>query len=59
MQGKEKKGCIYKRGNIWWIKYYQRGKAIYESTKSVDRRVAEKLLLQREIEADQDKLPNF
>ena len=59
MKEKEKNGCIYKRGNIWWVKFYQRGKAIYESTKSTERRDAEKLLLQREIEADQDKLPNF
>lgn len=55
----KKNGCIYLRGHIWWVKYYQRGKAIFESTKSDDRRVAEKLLLQREIEAEQDKLPNF
>jgi len=56
---KDKKGCIYLRGSIYWIKFYLRGKAIYESSKSSERRVAEKLLLQREIEADQDKLPNF
>lgn len=55
----KKKGCIYLRGRIWWIKYYQRGKAIFESTKSSDRHVASKLLLQREIEAEHERLPNF
>jgi hypothetical protein len=25
-------GHIYKRGNIYWIKYYRRGKPSYEST---------------------------
>ncbi len=51
-------GNVYLRGNIWWIAYYHRGKQHYESSRSRDRRVAEKLLLQREIEAEQDKLPN-
>ena len=55
----KKGGCIYRRGQIFWIAYYVRGKQHQESCKSSDRRVAEKLLLQREIEAEQDKLPNF
>src|SRR3989304_7971680 len=55
----KKGGCIYKRGQLYWIAYYVRGRQHHESTKSCDRRIAEKLLLQREIEADQDKLPNF
>ena len=27
-------GSIYKRGNIFWIKYYRHGKPYRESTKS-------------------------
>ncbi len=51
-------GSIYKRGRILWIAYYHHGKQHHESSKSEDRRAAEKLLLQREIEAEQEKLPN-
>ena len=25
-------GCIYKRGDIYWIKYYRNGKPYQEST---------------------------
>ena len=26
-------GMIYKRGNVWWIKYYRNGKHFRESSK--------------------------
>jgi len=35
------------RGGVWWVKYYQHGRPLRESTKSTDRRVAEWLLLKR------------
>ena len=44
-------GCIYKQNKkslIWWIKYYQHGKACYESTKSTKRTDAERILKSRE-----------
>lgn len=30
-------GSIYKRGNIYWIKYYRRGKPYRESSESEKR----------------------
>jgi len=47
LQG-ENMGTVYKRGNIWWIKFYQNGKPYYESTKSEDMVTARKLLKVRE-----------
>ena len=41
-------GTIYKRGRIWWIKYYRHGKAVYESSASDRRDHARTLLRQRE-----------
>jgi putative component of toxin-antitoxin plasmid stabilization module len=38
---------IYKRGNIYWIKYYRGGKPYYESTKSIKETDAKRLLRQR------------
>lgn len=49
----KKRGCIYLRDEIWWIKFYHPGRPIYESTKSDDWRVAERLLLKREKKAEQ------
>jgi hypothetical protein len=40
-------GHIYKRGRIWWVKWYRRGKAEYESSKSVSKADAEALLRKR------------
>jgi integrase len=41
------KGSKYPRGGVWWVKYYQFGRPIRESTKSSDERQADKLLLKR------------
>lgn len=41
-------GCIYKRGNIWWIKYYRAGKPYLESSRSRKESVAKRLLKLRE-----------
>ncbi len=49
-------GLLYKRGNIWWLKYYQNGKPIYESSKSDKKMVAKKVLEQREGEIAQGKI---
>lgn len=41
-------GSIYKRGNIYWIKYYSNGKPYRESTKSSKEADAKRLLKKRE-----------
>ena len=52
-------GSIYKRGQKWWIKYFQNGKCIRESSKSDKKMVAKKLLEIREGEIAQGKLPSI
>ena len=41
-------GCIYKRGGIWWLKYYRAGEAIRESSRSERKGDATRLLHIRE-----------
>jgi integrase len=41
------RGSKYQRGGIWWVKFYQFGRPIRESTKSSEEREADKLLLKR------------
>ena len=50
-------GALYKRGNIWWVKYYRNGKNYRESSKSSKKMVAKKLLDRREGEISQGKIP--
>lgn len=45
-------GSLYKRGRIWWVKYYRNGKAFRESGKSSKVRDAKRLLRRREAEID-------
>src|SRR6266550_5838869 len=48
-------GSIFQNGsNVWWVKYYDHGIARRESSRSTERREAEKLLKRRlaEIETD-------
>jgi len=52
-------GCIYKRGNTYWIKYYRNGKPYWESTKSEKETEAKKLLKKREGEIIEGKLPGI
>jgi hypothetical protein len=40
-------GSMYKRGEVWWIKYYRNGKHFRESTKSTKKMVAKRLLDRR------------
>ena len=51
-------GMLYKRGNVWWIKYYRNGKNYRESTKTSIKMVAEKILKRREGEIAQGKIPS-
>lgn len=41
-------GAVYKRGEIWWIKYYRNGKPYRESSHSDKEREAKRLLKKRE-----------
>lgn len=41
-------GSLYRRGRIWWIKYYSNGKAFRESSKSANLSNAKRLLHRRE-----------
>ena len=52
-------GSIYKRGNIYWIKYYRNGKPYRESSRSKKKMVAAELLKQREGEISQGKIPGI
>src|SRR5690348_8085289 len=40
-------GRIFKRGSIWWVAYYHRGKEFRESTESDKQSNAKKLLKKR------------
>ena len=50
-------GMSYKRGNVWWVKYYRNGKSIRESSKSKSKMVADRLLKRREGEIAQGQIP--
>ena len=50
-------GMIYKRGNVWWIKYYRNGKRYRESSKTTKKMVAKKTPDRREGEIAQGKVP--
>jgi len=52
-------GMIYKRGNVWWIKYYKNGKSFRESSKSSKKMVAKRLLDRREGNIAQGKMPGI
>jgi len=50
-------GHLFKRGNVYWIKYYRNGKPYRESTKSRKEADAKRLLKRREGEISEGKLP--
>ena len=52
-------GCIYKRGTIYWLKYYCNGKPYQESSKSKIKQVAKNLLKKREGEIQAGKSPGI
>ena len=41
-------GSLYKRGNVWWAKYYRNGRPVRESTGKTKEKEAETFLKQRE-----------
>ena len=56
---RKKTGTIYKRGNIYWIKYYRNGKPYYESTKSEKEADANRLLNRRLGEIAKGTIPGI
>jgi integrase len=64
-------GSIYKRkwkdpktgdlveGNVWWLKYYRKGKPYRESSKTDKITIAQRLLKKREGEISEGKLPGI
>jgi integrase len=48
------RGAVYRRGRIWWVRYYWKGKLHAESSRSQDKKDAETFLARRlgEIGAD-------
>ncbi|MCK5186461.1 MAG: site-specific integrase, partial [Deltaproteobacteria bacterium] len=50
---------LYRRGNIWWIKYYRNGKPYRESTKSTKETDAKRLLKLREGQVSEGKFPGL
>ena len=41
-------GMLYRRGRIWWVKYYRSGECFRESSKSQSRLDGKRLLQKRE-----------
>ena len=52
-------GRIYKRGNVWWIQYYQRGFLIRESSRSILKSFASSLLKTQEGKVVDGRLPSI
>src|SRR6478672_8377006 len=52
------RGGLYKRGRVWWIKYYVGRYAMRESARTRDKRIAEDLLKQRLAEAELNQVPD-
>jgi integrase len=57
--GDERMGSIYRRGKIWWVKYFRHGKPYYESSRSEKESDAKDLLRLREGEIAQGKPPGI
>lgn len=51
-------GNIYKRGKVWWIKYYLGGRRTYESSGSTKQSDAKRLLALREGQKAEGRVPN-
>lgn len=52
-------GCIYRRGQTYWVKYYRNGKPFQESSHGEKMEVAKRLLKLREGEISQGKFPGI
>lgn len=52
-------GMLYKRGKVWWIQYYRRGKLFRESSRSPLKSIAAALLKIREGDAAAGRMPTL
>jgi integrase len=52
-------GTIYKRGRIYWIKYYRAGKPYFESSRSEKESLAKRLLRLREGQIAENRFPGL
>ena len=52
-------GSIFKRGNVYWIKYYRAGKPYRESTHSMKESDAKRLLKLREGQVAENRFPGL
>ncbi len=52
-------GNIYKRGNVFWLKYYRAGKPYFESSKSTKESDAKRLLKLREGQISENRFPGL
>jgi integrase len=50
-------GSIYKRGEVYWVKYYRNGKSYRETAKTTKESEAKRLLKKREGEISVGKIP--
>jgi integrase len=50
-------GSLFKRGNVWWVKYHKNGRTFRESSRSEKKMVAKQLLSRREGEIADGKVP--
>jgi integrase len=50
-------GSIYKRGAVYWVKYYRNGKSYRETSKTTKESEAKRLLKKREGEISEGKIP--
>jgi integrase len=51
-------GGVYRRGRVWWVKYYVDRYPVFESAKTRDKKRAEELLKQRLAEVELNQLPD-
>ena len=51
-------GGLYRRGRIWWLKYYVDRYPVYESARTRDKKVAENLLRNRLAQLELNQLPD-
>lgn len=52
-------GTIYRRKNMYWVKYYRNGKSYYETSHSDKKEVAKRLLQRREGEIAKGEVPGI
>lgn len=52
-------GTIYKRGAVYWIKYYRNGKPYRESTRSTKELEAKRMLKLREGQVAEGRFPGL